>query len=71
MSHISELPASPSGQTRITGVLMSKSERQDVSIEIDLWLASKTAATLLRGFTENLTERDWDHIDSFKLPESQ
>ena len=45
---------------------MSKPERQDVSVEIDLWLASKTAATLLRGFTENLTDRDWDHIDGFR-----
>jgi len=48
---------------------MSKPECKAVSIEIDLWLASETAASLFRGFTENLTDRDWDHIDSLRSPE--
>jgi phosphopantetheinyl transferase len=47
---------------------MSKPERQDVSVEIDLWLASETAASLLCGLTENLTDRDWDHINSLRAP---
>jgi phosphopantetheinyl transferase len=45
---------------------MGKPECQDVSIEFDLWLASETAASLLCGFTENLTDRDWEHIDSLR-----
>ena len=51
------------------GVLMGKPKSEDVSVEIDLWIASETAASLLRGFTEYLTDRDWDHLDSLRSPE--
>ncbi len=45
---------------------MSKPKCQAVSVEVDLWIASEAAVALLRGFTENLTDRDWDHIDSLR-----